>query len=335
MRNLLILGAARSGTSMLAGCLAAGGYFMGGDLIERDAHNPRGYFETVHINRINERLLGQAVPSIPQTPRAFRRLYRYLYRGRFAQGERWLASVPVGATIVAPPSEERHIRALTRQVPYCLKDPRLSYTLSAWRPSLHPDTAFVCVFRDPSVTAQSIRAFRLSHVARPRPPLSLLGIMESWRHTYEHVLQVHRHEGDWLFLHYDQIMDGSALSALAAFSGAPVDGSFPEPSLRRSRATVDAPAEVLATYRALGDLAGYDTVGRTSSPGGSPMPPSPAASRSGRGARAARFPGGWAPRSRVWRAAQRLGQLRKPDLRRGERAAFPWSSRPNTEADRP
>jgi Uncharacterized protein conserved in bacteria len=63
MRNCLILGSGRSGTSMVAGTLASAGYFIGDNLYPRLASNPKGFFEDPEINAINEDLLARILPK--------------------------------------------------------------------------------------------------------------------------------------------------------------------------------------------------------------------------------------------------------------------------------
>ncbi|NIM13858.1 MAG: sulfotransferase family protein, partial [Candidatus Aminicenantes bacterium] len=55
MKNCLILGSGRSGTSMIAGILHKAGYFMGDNLYPPRSANPKGFFENWEINEINEK----------------------------------------------------------------------------------------------------------------------------------------------------------------------------------------------------------------------------------------------------------------------------------------
>jgi hypothetical protein len=54
MRDCIVLGSGRSGTSMVAGALAKAGYFMGDRLYPARDANPLGFFEAPEINSINE-----------------------------------------------------------------------------------------------------------------------------------------------------------------------------------------------------------------------------------------------------------------------------------------
>ncbi len=65
-RICLILGAGRSGTSMVAGSLSQSGYFMGDNQIGSEQGNPKGLFEDEEIDGINAALLSLVVPKRPR-----------------------------------------------------------------------------------------------------------------------------------------------------------------------------------------------------------------------------------------------------------------------------
>ena len=252
MKSCMILGMGRSGTSLLAGTLREAGYYMGERLLPGNDANPKGFFEDLEIIAINEAILLPITPSRPG---------RVLMPGEDAApviGWRWLTSVPVGAEIPCPPPVAGSIREKTARGPFCFKDPRFCYTLPAWRPSL-ADAAFACVFREPERTARSILTF--CRVCQDEScidrTLDYAGVMRLWTLMYRHVVETHRRAGDWLFVHYDQLVDGSALPRLAELLGARVDARFPDPSLKRSPRDGDADAEALAVYERLCGLAGF------------------------------------------------------------------------------
>lgn len=252
MKNCIILGSGRSGTSMIAGSLAQAGYFMGEHLVPAYDANPKGFFEDVEVNMINEDILA------PLTRKRIVVLGRELFRSRPIVGQRWLAHVPVGTPMPCPDGTDARIEAVTRRLPYCFKDPRFCYTLPVWRPFLK-DAVFVCVFRDPSTTAASIlkECREASYLRTLR--ISFSRAIKIWAEMYLHILKNHRREGDWLFLHYDQAIGGDGLSRLERFVGARVDASFPETGLRRSSPPRDlrVPKRVGQIYRELCDAAGY------------------------------------------------------------------------------
>jgi hypothetical protein len=231
MRNILILGAGRSGTSMVAGTLSKAGYFMGDNLYGARENNPKGFFEDHEVNQVNEALLKQIVPNRPQWLPKFIR--KRVFNRRPMQGQRWLARVPVGTEVPSTSFIDRCIERLTQRTPFCFKDPRFSYTLPAWRPFLQ-DIAFICVFRDPATTVTSV--LKVCNNLYYLQPLSMNTerAVEVWQLMYSHILNVHRHQGDWLFIHYNQVLTQQGLDRIATFTGAEVDRNFPDPKLRRS-----------------------------------------------------------------------------------------------------
>jgi hypothetical protein len=250
MHNVIISGCGRSGTSMLAGTLAKSGFFMGDHLYPGEESNPKGFFEDPEINGINEALLAQVVPKRPQF------LGKWVFRHRPLQGQRWLARVPLGKKIPSLATIIKRIQTVTQREPYCFKDPRFSYTLPVWRPFLE-DAVFVCVFRDPASTALSI--LKECQDAQYLHSLSITHdqALEVWNLMYKHILDVHRHEGAWLFLHYNQVLSIEGLKRLETFVEAPVDYSFPDPSLRRSFSDDLVSEEHRKVYEQLCELAEY------------------------------------------------------------------------------
>jgi hypothetical protein len=223
---------------MLAGMLSQAGYYMGEHLIPADAGNPRGYFEDDEINSINEALLA------PLT----------LHLAHPSYGWRWLASVQVGAAIDCPPEIARRIGAQTAQSPFCFKDPRFCYTLPAWRPRL-ADTIYLCVFREPVRTAQSILKECREADYLQGLPMDFSGAVEVWTRMYRHILEVHRHAGEWLFFHYEQLFADASVRRLEAALGVEADRQFPDPALQRSPPVGEAGTNALQTYEWLCELA--------------------------------------------------------------------------------
>ena len=250
MRNCLILGSGRSGTSMVAGALTKAGYYMGDQLYPPRESNPRGFFEAPEINGINESLLGQLLPKRPPL------LGRWFFRDRPIAGQMWLARIPVGMPIPSTPEVAERIRKVTTQEPYCFKDPRFSYTLSAWRPFLR-NTVFVCVFRDPASTAHSILKECKDSSVLQNFAITFSQTLDVWTLMYGHILEIHRHEGAWLFIHYDQVLRGEGLGRLEAFVEAPSDRTFPDAALHRSISDAPIPEATLRVYTQLCTLAQY------------------------------------------------------------------------------
>ncbi len=247
MRSCLILGSGRSGTSMLAGTLVAAGYYIGGRPYGARKANPKGFFETVAINAINEKLLSSIAPSRSRSP------FLKVWRATFPS-ERWLARVPPGTPINSSPRLAQRIARQVNRRPFAFKDPRFCYTLPAWRPHLPADTVFLCIFREPGRTVMSMLRECRSHY--PDIHLDETEAFGIWMDMYRHVLNTHRHDGDWLFVHYEQVLDGSARLAIETHLDAHVDGNFADARLKRAP-LIEPPPAVAATYHELCALAGY------------------------------------------------------------------------------
>lgn len=228
MRNCLVLGSARSGTSMVAGLLANSGYNVGDDYLERRDANPRGFFEDEAVNRLNDRLLAEHMPVRLRVQRGG----RHGVPLRRRTGPAFLARPPLD---VAFDGEDEEIRRLVAEEPFAYKDPRLCFTLDAWRPHLREGTGFVCVFREPGRTVESMVGLR-----REKPAYAEFGLnhrlaLEAWISSYRHVIDRHlAGGGDWLFVHYDEILAGEGVQRIERFLNAELDSSTIDPSLKRS-----------------------------------------------------------------------------------------------------
>lgn len=253
-RNCFILGCGRSGTSLTAGLLADAGYFMGEELYPGDIGNPKGYFEDREVNGINEGLLAQIIPG------AHRSLGDKLL-GRAVRDPgwiRWLAEIPTDQKIGCPPKIADRIRAQVAHQPFCFKDPRFCYTLGVWR-KFAPEAAVLCVFRDPAVSAASIvKEAERGEMMPGGKPVDYDRAMRIWQATYGYALNVHLPAGgDWLFVHYDQLLDGSGCDSIEKLLDAKVERGFADRKLRRTVASKPVPPEASQLYRRLCELAGF------------------------------------------------------------------------------
>lgn len=238
---------------MVAGTLSAAGYYMGDRMMPPTESNPKGYFEAFDIEEINEDILSLTTPSKPGG------LSRKLFPCRPRRSQFWLSRVQVGTSISCPDSLVRKIEEKTSHAPFCFKDPRFCYTLPAWRPFLR-DAVFICVFRDPAITVSSIMKEVKSVEYLKDFWITAGGAMKVWSLMYRHILEVHCSAGEWLFLHYDQVISGEAMARIRDFTGANIDTSFPERSLRRSAAAGNVPVDVRDLYNELCRRAGYNSL---------------------------------------------------------------------------
>lgn len=250
MKNCIILGSGRSGTSLAAGVLGNAGYFMGERMMKPTESNPKGYFESFDIQNINESIISTVIPS---RPKGFAGSFFPFRPGR---SQRWLARVKLDAVLTCPDRIRERIEYLTDQQPFCFKDPRFCYTLPVWRPYLR-NTVYICVFRDPAVTAASILKDCRTAPYMKNLFMNFSRALKVWELMYLHILSIHRHEGSWLFLHYDQVLNEDGLDRIEKHLEAKTDSSFPDKSLKRSSSMGKVSYEVEKIYNELCALAGY------------------------------------------------------------------------------
>ncbi|MEP1123677.1 MAG: hypothetical protein ABJH68_07285 [Ilumatobacter sp.] len=220
--GVIVCGAPRSGTSMMAQALADAGFGLGNDLIAGSEANPLGFFEDIEVNRINDGLLAAAdvVPGAARPPRSLW----------------WLGAFE--ATATPSPAPETLARRIP-PAPYVLKDPRFSHTYPAWRPVLSEHRVVVMV-RPVAEVHQSLVA-----MARRDPEqfagweLSEVAVWEMWSATYA---SIDRWADDGVAYVADSTLrDRSVLGALSEFLGRPISAPGVAPELRRTAPT--APTE--------------------------------------------------------------------------------------------
>lgn len=130
---ILVLGAPRSGTSCLAGMLAAAGAAVPGAQV-RNWDNPRGHFEAAAAVRLSERVLARS-------------------------GGSWLQAAPGLAWDAAEAAERDRLLAPVSGRPALIKDPRVLLSLRFWLASEQP-LALVATLRHPLAMARSMASWR-------------------------------------------------------------------------------------------------------------------------------------------------------------------------------
>lgn len=254
-RDCLVLGSGRSGTSMMAGCLANSGYWSGYQLWEARDANPTGFFEDREINRINERLMASVMPkSLP------RRLSRWV-PGRLGDNQRWLAALPPETVVRSNPRIDEAIGHVVSHRPFAIKDPRFTYTMDAWEPLMPDGSAYVVVFRHPGRTIPSL-AKEIADAAYLRNVrLSEAELEERWCVGYERILAAAAGDSSrdrWVFVHYDQIMSGSGIERLEKALRTEIDTSIVNPGLKRTAESHPASVRATAAYSRLCELADFE-----------------------------------------------------------------------------
>ncbi|NHC47608.1 sulfotransferase [Motilibacter aurantiacus] len=254
-RSCVVLGCGRSGTSLLSGLLAGSGYHLGRTLLRADPSNPKGYFESGRINRLNEQLLAPYTTDVLRAADG-----RPLAARPLREGERWLAALPAAVPVARPEALADDLRLPPTDGPTARKDPRFSWTLQAWDPAL-ADSVRVCVFRDPSATARSI----LTMTDQGDLGLGLEGALAVWASNYRrclHLADSERGEGRrWVFVHYAAILDGTGFGELEDALETELDRSFIDPELQRSPVGAPPEGEIAEVYAELRTRAGLAAAG--------------------------------------------------------------------------
>ncbi|MBE9171591.1 hypothetical protein IQ216_00335 [Cyanobium sp. LEGE 06143] len=157
------------------------------------------------------------------------------------------------------PELRRRIRTLLARGPFCFKDPRFCYTLGAWIQELPAEERdqmqCLCVFRHPSVVVTSVLEEVGSAPYLKGLQLTAEQILQAWEAHYGAVLERQRSQGQWLFIHYEELLQPRGLARLEAFTGLDLDQSIVDLSLRRSEAHIEATPTSLRLYQTLLDLA--------------------------------------------------------------------------------
>ncbi len=231
--NCLILGSGRSGTSMMAGILHDAGYFLGDNLYPARDSNPKGFFENAEINGINERILEHYDNIIFKFMQSITKKSS-VYAP--TEGQRWLSLVSERKKInYINENIVNRIKEAVKIHPFGYKDPRFSYTLGVWKNYLPKNTKYIVMFRDPSVTVNSIIKECSSSEYLHNLKINYDIAMKTWSNMYKHILK--NYEGDedsFLFVHYDQVYSGVILSKLSKFLNIEIKNNFVDKSLKRS-----------------------------------------------------------------------------------------------------
>ena len=256
MKNCIVTGFGRSGTSLMGGILHQAGYYMGEDLYPPRHSNPRGFFENALINGINERIMApyDRVLREPQSD-CFKKAWSP-FKPNF--GHRWLSWIEPETEITFNSEEiAADIRKAVSREGFACKDPRFNYTLDSWKLYLPEDTVYICMFREPAVTIQSVldecaSADYLSdfHIDRELAE-------EMWINSYRSILSKAGKEnfGNWIFVSYDQLLRGERMDELSELTGVGMSGDFVSRELNRTRNKFKADSRCLNLHYQLCDLA--------------------------------------------------------------------------------
>ncbi|WP_143017346.1 hypothetical protein [Catalinimonas alkaloidigena] len=259
MKSVIILGSGRSGTSTVAGLFSRAGYFQGDNYMEARTANPKGFFEDLEVNQINEDILASAYPRIPE------RIRRILLPAYPFPGARWLSRVRKPDQLSCEPALANRIKSVLQQTPFCLKDPRFSYTLPFWLEHITEPTVLLCVYRHPQQTIESImrecREFGPLHTLKMNAKIA----EEIWYLMYKSILSMHAQVGKefkFLFIHFEQLFDQTNVKKIQEAVGVPSLHNIAEKAIVRSKDPLKNTigATTAKVYASLNELSGFTEI---------------------------------------------------------------------------
>jgi hypothetical protein len=185
MKNALIFGSSRSGSSLLAHMAYAAGYFIGEELLWPSLVNANGFFESQAINKINDAVI---------RPLMWRPPHWELHHP-------WISVI--GTDVEVPSLEDLdQVRWFMARTPFCYKDPRFSITYPAWKPFLPRDCVQLITFRHPTAYVNSLlRGIELGEWKWMRKEPELM--LASWVSFYRHIFK--NDDGTFVYFHFNEL----------------------------------------------------------------------------------------------------------------------------------
>ncbi len=256
MNNCLVMGFGRSGTSLLNGLLYHSGYFAGNHLHPARETNPKGFYEDIIINRINEQILepydySKFYSDYPVFDKAFSP-----YNPR--RGHRWLTLIKPGTRIS---TQDEHIKSLINNVvdqpkPFAYKDPRFNYTLPVWIQFLPENTRLLCIFRNPAIVVRSVikECNTVEYLSDFYIDEELC--FQIWHNSYRQFIDSMTEEirAKTLFISYEGLIRNQNLDKISRFLNAGINNNFIELALNRTRSSDSMPGHVKQLYDELKEL---------------------------------------------------------------------------------
>ena len=137
---IIVLGAPRSGTSLIAGVLHSRGIAMGSDLLEPDSGNSHGYFEDIDFIDFHRQLLARTAASVGRV------FEDSTMREQAFDFEPTPADITTAKALIEQRSELSS---------WGWKDPRTCLFLPFWR-KLLPDARFIIAYKHPLEMSASL-----------------------------------------------------------------------------------------------------------------------------------------------------------------------------------
>lgn len=142
MKNVIILGAGRTGSSFLSGLISHNRYYIEKEGIEERFYYPDGDYENPELKELNKKILWDSGYKYPKA----------------------MTAIPVDIEEIKELRDSTQSKAiykdflkkLNNNSPWLWKDPRLCFTIHFWDPLLdHENIMFIKITRDPYLVFRS------------------------------------------------------------------------------------------------------------------------------------------------------------------------------------
>lgn len=252
------MGFGRSGTSLMGGILHEAGYYMGDKLYPARHSNPKGFFENAIINGINESILAP-YDYCNSSPNA------HIFSKEHSpfkpkKGQRWLSYLPPNIEISCNDTQLLYtVKHETSKPRFAYKDPRFSFTLPVWNKFFPKDTVYICIFREPSITVQSVITECNTAEYLNNFFINSDLALKLWYNCYKRILSYaglySRHK--LVLVHYNQLLNGQKIETLSELLNTRLSNTFADNDLKRSKPIPIVGKPVKDIYIALCKQAGY------------------------------------------------------------------------------
>jgi hypothetical protein len=213
-----------------------------------DDGNPLGYFEDIEVIEVNDAILAAFYCS------KWRRLVRTITGKPNIMGTgAWLLDLDPSLlnSVCLRSDHADKFRELFARTPFAYKDPRFSFTMGVLAPIIPKNTLYLCVFRHPLQVVESTK----KHALRSRVIVDDEYCFALWESHYGCLLQ-HYYQigGQWLFVSYEQLIKGKALSRIEEYVGVRLDRGLVKRELMRTHTVGGLSGRVAEIYDRLNGL---------------------------------------------------------------------------------
>ena len=152
MKNVIILGAGRTGSSFLSGLISRNRFYINREMINSRASYPDGDYENPELIELNKRILLES---------------GYGYDKAYAEKQMHPALIKELESYSTDPAFKDFVAKCEENSPWLWKDPRLCYTIPFWKHLIDlSGINFIKITRNPYLVFKSHSKFQIKHLKR-------------------------------------------------------------------------------------------------------------------------------------------------------------------------